>query len=251
MNAGDYNLSGPFSRWKESWLVWLLCAVAGLRVFVYAAAFPFFNNVDEQAHFDLVMKYSRLRLPAAMENYSPESAAWIALFGSPEYLMTPDKFPDGKFPPPHWLHPSEPVPPHFGGSEPIWANLPNHESTGGPLYYVLAGLWMDLGRGCGFDNIYLLYWIRFSQHPPGRRAGMAGLRRRARDFSRTALSAAGCAASARVFPAGNLLLDSERHAVAALLWGGLSRFGAVAANGGAQSAPGRADRAGPGGGLAG
>jgi len=165
MNSGDSNLSGAFSGWKERWLVWLLCGVAGLRVFVYAAAFPFFNNVDEPAHFDLVMKYSLLRMPAGMEDFSPESIPSIVLFSSPEYLLTPDQFPDGKYPAPRWLHPSEPVGLVFAGSPSWWETHPNHESTGGPLYYVVAGMWTRLGRWCGLENIYLLYWIRFLNIP--------------------------------------------------------------------------------------
>ena len=38
-------------------LIVAFCILAAIRVFIYAAAFPFFNNVDEQAHFDLVMRY--------------------------------------------------------------------------------------------------------------------------------------------------------------------------------------------------
>jgi hypothetical protein len=54
----------PRALGKEAWLIGLLGAVAGLRVFIYAAAFPFFCNVDESAHFDLVLKYSRGQLPS-------------------------------------------------------------------------------------------------------------------------------------------------------------------------------------------
>jgi hypothetical protein len=32
--------------------------IATVRVFVFSAAFPFFNNVDERPHVDLVVKYS-------------------------------------------------------------------------------------------------------------------------------------------------------------------------------------------------
>ena len=34
-------------------IVWILAVLAALRVLVYCAAFPFFNNVDELYHFDL------------------------------------------------------------------------------------------------------------------------------------------------------------------------------------------------------
>ena len=33
-----------------------LCLAAAIRVFAFSAAFPFFNNVDEQAHFDMVFE---------------------------------------------------------------------------------------------------------------------------------------------------------------------------------------------------
>jgi len=41
----------------ERSIVLALCVAAACRVFLFSAAFPYFNNVDEPAHFDLVMKY--------------------------------------------------------------------------------------------------------------------------------------------------------------------------------------------------
>src|SRR5438874_9504502 len=60
-------------REKTRWIVIGLCALAGIRVFIFAAAFPFFNNVDEQAHVDLVVKYAHAQWPRGIENYSTES----------------------------------------------------------------------------------------------------------------------------------------------------------------------------------
>ena len=42
-----------FAMLYERKLILLLCAIGALRVFIFSAAFPFFNNVDEQAHVDL------------------------------------------------------------------------------------------------------------------------------------------------------------------------------------------------------
>jgi hypothetical protein len=39
----------------ERLLIAGLCVTAAVRIFVFSAAFPFFNNSDEQAHFDLVL----------------------------------------------------------------------------------------------------------------------------------------------------------------------------------------------------
>jgi len=64
-------------------LILLFCAVAAIRVFIFSAAFPFFNNVDEQAHVDLVMRYARGDLPRELGHYSSEAAYYISLYGSP------------------------------------------------------------------------------------------------------------------------------------------------------------------------
>jgi len=47
-----------------------LCIVAAVRIFIFSAAFPFFNNCDEQAHFDMVYKYSRGHLPPSPLKFS-------------------------------------------------------------------------------------------------------------------------------------------------------------------------------------
>jgi len=52
-----------FAAQHERMLILLFCAIAAVRVFTLSAAFPFFNNVDEQAHVDLVMKYARGHVP--------------------------------------------------------------------------------------------------------------------------------------------------------------------------------------------
>jgi hypothetical protein len=45
------------------------------------------------------------------------------------------------------------------------AFFPNYESSAAPLYYAVAGMWMDLGRCFGLEDIRLLYWIRFLNIP--------------------------------------------------------------------------------------
>jgi hypothetical protein len=165
LNPGDANPPGPLSRSKERWLVLAFCLIAAVRVFIYAAAFPFYNNVDEGSHLDMVLKYSRLPPSSDMEHYTQESVRILMLYASPEFGLTPDKFPGGKFPSPHWLHPSEPVRFHFEGSLSWWQVQINHEASSAPLYYILAGRWMRLGRWLGLQNLSVLYWIRFLNVP--------------------------------------------------------------------------------------
>src|SRR6516164_11537530 len=82
-------------------LILLLCFMASLRVFTFAAAFPFFSNGDEDLHFDLVTQYAVGRLPHTFNALTNESLSFIVPYASPEFLQTPDQFPDGKFPPRH------------------------------------------------------------------------------------------------------------------------------------------------------
>src|SRR5438093_8133841 len=84
---------------KELALVLLLCFVAALRVFIFSAGFPFFSNIDEDLHFDLITQYSHARLPRAFDPLKEESLIWIVPYASQEFLQRPDQFPAAKFPP--------------------------------------------------------------------------------------------------------------------------------------------------------
>src|SRR5690349_11122774 len=130
-------------------LVLLLCAVAAVRVFVFAAAFPFFNNVDEGWHFDLVVKYSHGDIPRSLETMSPESADAFARYGTPEYFLKPEQFANGRIPAPPWTQPVGTVNAELAASAARFQSMTNHEASNPPLYYVVAGSWLRLGRVCG------------------------------------------------------------------------------------------------------
>ena len=142
------------------WIVLGLCALAGIRVFIFAAAFPFFNNVDEQAHVDLVVKYAYAHWPRGIENYSNESARYFTLYSSPEYFLKPDQF-GGQYPSPNWALSEQKRQQALDTEVPIWESRPNHESGEPPLYYTVAGAWMNLGLVFGLRELSLLYWTRF------------------------------------------------------------------------------------------
>jgi Predicted membrane protein (DUF2142) len=145
----------------ERKLILLLCAIAAIRVFIFSAAFPFFNNVDEQAHLDLVMKYARDELPHDLGHYSSESANYISLYGTPEYFTPPQQFKTNDFPAPNWTLPAEHRENVVNRTSAWWQANENHESGEPPLYYTLAALWLNLGRVFGVTNGWLLYWVRF------------------------------------------------------------------------------------------
>jgi hypothetical protein len=156
------NPAAGISATHEREIVGLLCVLAAIHVFVFSAAFPFFNNVDEQAHFDLVIKYSQGHIPLGLEPFSAESVPYLAICGSPEYFNDPAALTGGQFPPPLWMEP--PTEKHLQrllALETRWRAHMNHESSQPPLYYALAGLWWHLGQWCGFKGGRLLYWLRF------------------------------------------------------------------------------------------
>ncbi len=150
-----------FAARHERKLILLLCGIAAVRVFTFSAAFPFFNNVDEQAHVDLVMKYARGQVPRDLDHYSSESAYYISLYGAPEFFMAPQQFETNDFPPPNWMLPTEQRNDVVNRNSDWWKANQNHESGEPPLYYAIAGSWLDLGRVFGITCGWSLYWVRF------------------------------------------------------------------------------------------
>ena len=148
-------MEAPVPIRNERLLIWLLCVLAAARVFLFCAAFPFFNNTDEQAHFDLVLKYSHGHLPRGMENFSPESIRYLALCSSPEFFVGPERLPE--FP----LPARGENPEALMQAEQAWGHAVNAEAWQPPLYYAVGGVWLNLGQNFGFSGAHLLYWVRF------------------------------------------------------------------------------------------
>jgi len=146
---------------REARLVALLCLLAALRVFLFAAGFPLFNNTDEQAHFDLVLKYARGHVPAALEHHGVEASRDITLYGTMEYLVPAWRFPGGAYPVPMWRVTNEAIRPIFAAGVERFTSAPNPQSTQPPLYYAVAALWYRLGRLAGLEGGWAAYWIRF------------------------------------------------------------------------------------------
>jgi hypothetical protein len=146
---------------NERIIVALLCILAAAHTFIFSAAFPFFNNVDEQTHFDLVTRYSNGDIPRILDPPHEEAMPYLAIFNTPEFLWAPDSYPDGKIPPPPWTLSEEAVGLHVLAVEKAWRKIPNHEASQPPLYYSLAGMWWRLAKAGGFHDGFLLYGLRF------------------------------------------------------------------------------------------
>jgi hypothetical protein len=161
VNTADPNPPATLSESQERSIVWLLCLLAAVHVFVFSAAAPFFNNVDEQIHLDLTIKYSQGHVPRSLEPVSAELVSCVVLCGAPEYVGLAANYPGGQFPPPPWTQPLEKVRPALASKSAAWRAVTNYEAAQPPLYYLLAALWWNLGKGCGFHDGVLLYWLRF------------------------------------------------------------------------------------------
>jgi hypothetical protein len=146
---------------KERVLILLLCIVAAFRVFIFSAAFPFFSNIDEDLHFDLITQYSHAQIPHRFDRLKEETLNWIVPYASPEFLLPPEHFSDGKFPPPLWKEPWSKVEREIAATRAAWSSEINFESSQPPLYYAVAGLWWWIGKHIGLSGIESLYWIRF------------------------------------------------------------------------------------------
>jgi len=146
--------------------VFALALVAALRVLLFSAAFPPFNNVDEEPHFDLVAKYAHGELPGkGLEHYSPEASATIALYRSTEFLVPPRGGPLDPSRTPRWKRTDPQVRDEVEKLTAYWQSKVNHETQSPPLYYAIAGAWSDLGRLFGIGGAWLVYWIRFLNAP--------------------------------------------------------------------------------------
>jgi hypothetical protein len=145
---------------RELWWVIAFCVFAGLRVLIFSAAFPFFNNVDERRHFDLVMKYAYGHVPRGAELISPATLPYLSRYVSPEFLAAPESF-EGGYYGPMWMHPTEEVTPTLARIEEIWGRTPNQECSQPPVYYVLAAGWFHIGQWIGVRGGSVLYWVRF------------------------------------------------------------------------------------------
>jgi hypothetical protein len=149
-------------RSRNEWiLILLLCFAAAVRVFVYSAGFPFFSNIDEDLHFDLVTQYSHARVPHSFDRLKDETLNWIVPYASPEFLFTPERFPGEKFPPPLWKQSWLEIEPEIAVTRAAWSSEINFESSQPPLYYVLASVWWRLGQSIGLTGLQSLYWLRF------------------------------------------------------------------------------------------
>jgi hypothetical protein len=146
-------------RSREGRIALALAGVAGLRVLLCSLAFPFFSNIDEYRHVDVVLKYAAGTWPTpGPDRYEPETGRLIGRFGSPEYHRDPAA--PAPPPPPPWRQPDAVGEARVARMQAFLADRHSLEADQPPVYYALAGAWLALGRGLGLEGAGLLYWVR-------------------------------------------------------------------------------------------
>lgn len=149
-----------FIERRELTFVKVLCLLAGLRILIFAAALPFYNNVDEGAHFELICKYSMGHVPKHIEHYSQEASRLLAFTFSPEYYELTPGMTANTLQSPLWQESKYKVERSLEVYLPYILRKTNHESTQPPLYYVIAGLWFRLGKLLGLGGGHLVYCLK-------------------------------------------------------------------------------------------
>jgi len=157
------DIKTTWSTKHERLTIAVLCVIGAIRMFVFNAAFPPFNNVDEESHFDLVYKYAHGDIPkTGVTKYSRNVMESVIIYRTWEYVAKPED----RIPPPLWTIPGAEKSPEFANDvSSLQQHVYNHEAGSFPVYYLLAGLWYKTGEILGLAEGELIYWIRFLNVP--------------------------------------------------------------------------------------
>lgn len=151
-----------FLRERRTIIVAAMCCYAFFRILIFSAAFPLFNPLDEQDHYETVHNYAKgtasgRELPMS----DPEMARVFALYGSPEYLVSRERL--------QAAHLDAPVPKlapemrdaQFQKRFNYWITQRVTEAQSPPVYYMVAAAWYKVGGWLGMKDWALVYWVRF------------------------------------------------------------------------------------------
>jgi hypothetical protein len=152
---------GKFFWGNSRRILALLSLYAGLRVLVFAAAFPIFNNVDEQAHFASIRSYAHGQWPGKeLPLADPDLAKFYALFGTDEYLSSKPGVGE-PIPTPNYQLPLKEAYARASPAYFYWLQQADFESQSPPLYYLLGAACYRLGAIFEKPEWELAYFARF------------------------------------------------------------------------------------------
>jgi hypothetical protein len=160
-NAGGH-ASEKMGVPHEKKFILLFCFLAAIHVFIFSAAFPFFNNVDEPVHCDLVLRYSNGKVPRGPALILKDTVEYIAFYNSWSYNNdAPGESLNSPPPAPLWTESPEKKSYDFQADCAQLQFVEDYEVSQTPLYYSAASAWWDAGKGLGIHGGRLLYWLRF------------------------------------------------------------------------------------------
>ena len=138
---------------------------AALRILVFAVAFPLFNNVDEKLHFMTIQMYAQGHLPGKeLPHIDREFVKAFLPYWSPEYDHSQDFIAKNIPVRLNQLSAQEQQAAleqgYFKWKLDIVPRRLNFEAQGAPMYYIIAGVWYDIGQMLGIRDWRLAYWLR-------------------------------------------------------------------------------------------
>jgi hypothetical protein len=146
------------ARRRERALIAALAGFAALRVALFAAAYPFFTNVDEHRHVDLVWKYAHAAVPrSGTASYEPELAELVARLGAPDYQMPAGAVRHSE---PGWKLAPDELARRVEANQRLFARMANLDALESPAYYAFTGAWLALLRAVGVGDARAVYSVR-------------------------------------------------------------------------------------------
>lgn len=159
--------SDEFFRRHGGQIAAVLCVYAALRILVFIAAFPLFNNVDEKCHFLSIRMYANGLLPGkALPLIDGDFSTTYLPYFSPEYGRTWEAMERERTTVPIFrlspeLKEDALTQGYYSWKLAQWSRTPNYEAQGAPLYYIVGAGWYRLGMILGLRSWGLVYWLRF------------------------------------------------------------------------------------------
>tara|TARA_B100000508_G_scaffold141033_1_gene145416 strand:+ start:4353 stop:5756 length:1404 start_codon:yes stop_codon:yes gene_type:complete len=141
----------------QTYLLFLISILFGMKLFFWSSIFPFYGNVDEKAHFDLITKYGNgekyLKIPLP---YSKDAVDLISNYQSDEYLRRVDSGTE------YDLLLDFIYPPKQEDARLFVQSLKNYQNNSPPLYYWITGAyyWLaGINSESSIDALYSLRWF--------------------------------------------------------------------------------------------
>jgi len=151
-----------FLKRKQTWIAGAMCCFALMRILIFAAAFPLFNNVDEQFHYEMVYRFAHGYMPEKeLPRIDPEMARVFTLYGTSEYFTSQQLLRSAHMDTPIAGLPAQIREVQYRPLYDYWTQQRDMEAQSPPVYYLLAAVWLRIGERLGMKDWTLAYWVRF------------------------------------------------------------------------------------------